>query len=234
MRTDRLLAPFLALGLCLAASCLAQNEKQVTLRFLSFPKNVRPEPVQLRLADGEVIEVKAPSNSLSEPYQVPLMNSWSVGKLELNDAQEGAFVEYGAAPSIPARKQLILLIRKGETNADGLEVVPMDDSADKFGGGEFFFMNAAKVDIAGILGGKKFMLEPGSHQIVKPEEFTKRGEQGMEKVFTQFFFKNASAEAKEFFSSTWPANKKARSMVFFYHDDHTKRLRFHTVRDFIP
>ena len=41
-------------------------------------------------------------------------------------------------------------------------------------------------------------------------------------------------EAPPFFSSTWPANKKARSMAFLHHDPHNERLRMHTIRDYIP
>ncbi len=229
--------PLLSLALLLVGASLpssGQEKEMVTVRFLSFPKSVRPEPVQLQIGGGKVIEVKAPSNSLSPAYQVPRLSKWSVGKVELNEEQKPIYKEYGAAPSIASKDQLILLIRKGKKNEDGLQVMPMDNSADNFAGGEFFFMNAAKVDIAGILGGNKFMLEPGKHAVVKPGELIKRGEGEMEKVFTQFFFKNATAEAKEFFSSTWPANKKARSMIFFYHDNHSRRLRFHTVRDFMP
>jgi len=234
MRTDRLLAPFLALGLCLAASCLAQNEKQVTLRFVSFPKSVSHEPLQLRLADGEVIEVKAPSNSFSPPYRVPRMSKWSIGKLELDQNRKPVFKEYGNAAPIASKEQLILLIRQGEENSDGLQVLPMDATADNFAGGEFFFMNAAKVDIAGILGGAKFMLKPGDYKFIKPKELIKQGEGDAEQLFTQFFYKRSDDKAKEFFSSKWPANKKSRNMVFFYHDAHRGSLRLHTVRDFMP
>ncbi len=51
--------------------------------------------------------------------------------------------------------------------------------------------------------------------------------------FTEFFFRKEE-ETRPFFSSTWPANKKARSMVFFYHDTHNERLRMHAIRDYLP
>ena len=105
------------------------------------------EPLQLRLGKGEVIDIKARSNSISDPYQVPRLSKWSIGKLELNEEQEAVFTQYGSAPSIAAKEQLVLLIRKGKKNSDGLKVVLMDGGGDFFGGGEFFFMNAAKSSI---------------------------------------------------------------------------------------
>jgi hypothetical protein len=50
----------------------------------------------------------------------------------------------------------------------------------------------------------------------------------------QPFFFRKEGEPRPFFSNTWPANKKARSMVFFYHAPHNDRLRFHSIRDYLP
>ena len=94
-------------------------------------------------------------------------------------------------------------------------------------------MNAAKVDIAGMLGGKKFALKPGAHVLIEPAETRKRQDSSTEQFFTEFFFRKEN-ETRPFFSSTWPHNMKTRSMVFFYHDPHNDRLRLHTIRDYIP
>ncbi len=211
-----------------------QDVPKVTLRFVSFPKSVSPQPVDLLLGEGKTLTVKAPSNAISEPYTVDRMTSWTVGKLEPATEEKSVnFTSYGSAPSIGSDSQLILLIRKGKQNSDGMRVVVLDNQLQNFGGGKFFLMNAAKIDLAGVLGGTKFMLKPNQHVIIEPVEMSKREGAGPEQVFTQFFFRKES-EAKPFFSSTWPANKKARSMVFFYHDANNDRLRMHTIRDFIP
>jgi hypothetical protein len=83
------------------------------------------------------------------------------------------------------------------------------------------------------LGGTKFALKPGTHTIIKPREMTRREGAAANQFFTELFFRKEE-EARPFFSSTWPANEKARSMVFFYHDTHNERLRMHTIRDYIP
>lgn len=62
---------------------------------------------------------------------------------------------------------------------------------------------------------------------------TRREGAAANQFFTEFFFRKEE-EARPFFSSTWPANEKARSMVFFYHDTHNERLRMHTIRNYLP
>ena len=213
----------------------AQEAEIVTLRILSFPKSRDPQPVELRMGESEVIKVNTPTNALSQPYQVKRLSTWSFGKMEppKSGEEKANFISYGSAPSIASNKQLILLIRSGQENKDGLRVVVVDDQVGNFGGGKFFFMNAAKVDIAGMLGGKKFALKPGAHMLIEPAETRKRQDSSAEQFFTEFFFRKEN-EARPFFSSTWPHNVKARSMVFFYHDPHNDRLRMHTIRDYLP
>lgn len=227
--------PLALFAFAIGSPLFAQNADQVTLRFLSFPRSVNPQPVELLIGEGETLEVRTPTNALSQPYQVKPLTSWSVGKLEEVENAEGktVFTSYGSAASLASSNQLILLIRNGRDNADGIRVVPIDNNTRHFGGGQFFFMNASKVDIAGLLGGTQFALKPGAHTIIEAKETFQREGQGGGGIFTEFFFRK-DTEARPFFSSTWPANNKARSMVFFYHDIHNDRLRMHTIRDYLP
>ncbi len=39
-------------------------------------------------------------------------------------------------------------------------------------------------------------------------------------------------KSKNFFSSKWPVNNRARGLIFFYHDPDTRRLRLPTIRSF--
>ena len=41
-------------------------------------------------------------------------------------------------------------------------------------------------------------------------------------------------EVEPFFSSKWPLSNKARGLVFVYHGEENKRLRLHSIRDFLP
>lgn len=221
--------------LIIAIPAFAQEVQTVTLRFISFPKSASPEPVELLIGPGETLEVKAPTNALSQPYKVKRLSSWAVGKMEpaKNVQEKSSFTTYGSASALASSNQIILLIRSGKENKDGMQVIPLDNQSNNFGGGQFFFMNAAKVDIAGMLGGTKFALKPGKFVIIKPTELKQREEGGKGLFFTEFFFRK-DEEARPFFSSTWPHNEKARSMVFFFHDTTNDRLRMHTIRDYLP
>ena len=211
----------------------------VTLQFISFPKNSKPEPVELLLGDGKTMIVKIPTNDLSKSYEVPKLSTWAVGKTETvkvevdgKEIEKPAFTTYGKAPSIASKTQLILLIRNGKNNADGMKVIPIDNEMENFGGGNFFFYNASTVDIGGLVAKHDFALKPGEFSIVKPVKGVDE-RKGMKFAFTKLFYRHKKV-TKPFFSSTWQVNKKARSMVFFYHDPHNGRLRFHSIRSFMP
>jgi hypothetical protein len=226
--TRLLLVAGLALSLL---PCGAQEGGEVTLQFLSFPKSLDPQPVELLVGEGKTLEVKIPTNELSKPYKVTRLASWAVGESTVGEDGKPVFKVFGQAPALASPKQLILLVRKGADNADGMEVIPIDSRVANFGGGKFLFMNAAKIDIAGEIGGEKFAVRPGKHVVVRP--VTGKTENGRKLVHTSLFFRKDD-EAKPFFSSVWPLSDKARSLVFFYHDPQTNNLRLHTIRDFLP
>ncbi len=207
--------------------CAAQEGESVTLQFLSFPRAINPEPVELVVGEGKTIQVETPSNELSTRYKVKLQATWMVGETVEGKDGKRAFNVFGKATALAATEQLILLIHKGQANADGFDVIPIDYRLTEFGGGKFLFMNAAKVDIAGVVGTEKFVVKPGKYSIIKP-----KGENGDKKlVHTTIYFRKDN-QPKPFFSSTWPLSDVARSLIFFYHDPDSKRLRLHTIRDF--
>jgi hypothetical protein len=207
--------------------CAAQEGESVTLQFLSFPRAINPEPVELVVGEGKTIKVETPSNELSAPYKVKLQATWMVGETVVGKDGKPAFNAFGKATALAASEQLILLVHKGKTNADGFEVIPIDYRPTEFGGGKFLFMNAAKVDIAGAVGTEKFALKPGKYSIIKP-----KGDPDTKGLVHATLYFRKDDQAKPFFSSTWPLSDVARSLIFFYHDPDTNRLRLHSIRDF--
>jgi len=207
-------------------NCVAQEES-VTLQFLSFPKAIDPKPVELLLAEAKTLQVEIPSNELSKTYKVPRQTVWAVGETTTGEDGKPIFKVFGQAPALTANKQLILLVRKGENNSDGMTVIPIENDIKNFGGGKFLFMNAAQVDIAGDTGGVKFVIKPGTHTIVTP----KADEDG--RNFLAMFYFRKDTEARPFFSSKWPIGDNARGLIFFYHDPEGNHLRLHTIRDFV-
>ncbi len=215
-----------ALALC-AAPCFAQNAGKVSVRFLSFPKALEPVKLELRLAEGKTLDIEAPSNEFSPPASVDATGIWAVGETVDGPEGEPVFKEYGRTKAAASPQQMLLMVRKGETNSDGFELLALDGRINAFGGGKFLFMNAAKVDIAGIVGEEKFVVKPGAHTIIKP-----RPEKDGGLAHAMFYFRK-NDEPRAFFSSRWPIGDHTRSMVFFYHDPLSKHIRMHTIRDFL-
>ena len=210
-----------------ALPCAAQDEATVTMRFLSFPIMDRPAPVELVVGEGKTIKVEIPTNELSAPYKVKRQAAWMFGETVQGDKGKPAFKVFGQAPALASDDQLILLMRKGKTNADGFEVIPVNGVKTGFGGGKFLFVNAAKVDIAGVIGTEKFVIKPGKNAIVHP-----KGEANNKALGQVELYFNMDSQARPFFTSTWPLSDGVRSLVFFYHDPESKNLRLHTIRDF--
>ncbi len=228
MMTRNILQPLICLfGICLMVSpCIAQEKSKVSLQFLTFPKSSEPLKIQLLEGEAKTTDLEVSSNELTQPIDVSRMTTWVFGET-LNDKDgKPYFHVHGQAPALTAQNQLILLVRKGAQTKDGIEVIPITNDVNSLGGGKFFFMNAAKVEVAGDVGGVKFGLKPDTHKIISPNP-DKTG-----RLFHALFFYRNGENPKPFFSSTWPYNKKGRSFVFFYHHPKTKRLAFHTIRDY--
>ena len=218
------LAASLAVGLL---PCAAQNTGKVSVRFLSFPKAVEPVKVELRLAEGKTLPIEAPSNEFSQAASVVPTGVWAVGETVEGPEGKPVFKEYGRTDAPSSPQQMLLLVRKGDENSDGFDLIALDGRVNAFGGGKFLFMNAAKVDVAGVVGEEKFVVKPGQHTIIKPKP-----EPGGGLAHAMFYFRK-NDEPRAFFSSRWPIGDQARGMVFFYHDPASKHIRMHTIRDFL-
>ncbi len=215
---------------CAAATaahpCHAQSES-VTLRFVSFPRIADPQSVELLVGEGKILKIEIPSNELSAPYQVKRLAIWAVGKSGEDKEGKPKFNVYGKAKALSSSKQLLLLVRKGATDADGFRIIPFDNRATQFGSRKFLFLNATRIDIAGEVGAQKFTLKPGRHTIIRPV-----ADQGKNLCHATFFYRKEKAW-KSFFSSNWPLRDNARGLIFFYHDPRTSRLKIHSIRDFL-
>lgn len=222
-RTRAIAAVFI---LCVSP-CLAQEAAKISLRFLSFPKAIDPVKLELQVSEGKTIKIAAPSNEFSPPADVVSTGVWSVGETVEGPDGKPVFKEYGRTKAVDSPQQMLLLVRKGKADADGFELLALDGRVDGFGGGKFLFINAAKVDIAGVVGSEKFVVKPGKHSIIKP-----KGEAVNNKLVHTTLYYRKDDQPKPFFSSNWPLSDAARSLIFIYHDPDTRRLRLHSIRDF--
>lgn len=210
-------------------NCAAQENEKVNVQFISFPTVFKPEPIEIFLGEGKTFTADAPANALSKIYQIPRMEKWAIGEMTTNEEGEKQFVPFGQAPAIAAKDQIVLLIRKGATNAEGLEIIPVNSQTTQFGGGKFMFVNTCKIGIAGDCGGAKFVVETGQSKIVRPKT-----DKDNKRNFQATFYFRKDDEARPFWSSKWPVSEKTRGIIFFYHDPDTRQIRLHTIRDFLP
>ena len=218
-------------ALFFAHAASGQDAGKVALQFVSFPKAANAQAVELLMGEGKTLSVVLPTNSLSPIYKVDRRSKWVLGKTVPGDDGKDSFEVYGEVNSTAAAKQLVLVVRSGANDSDGLTLTTFDGGARGFGGGAYLFFNAAKVDIAVTLGETKFPLKPLSHKLVHPKPSKSEGNRKY--LYTYLYFRKGD-EAIPFYSSTWRFSEKARSMVFLYHDNNTAQLRTHSIRDYLP
>jgi hypothetical protein len=213
------------LGITSPIRSQAQEASRVDLRFVSFPKSEKPVQLEMRLGEGKTVLIEAPSNQISAPMRVPSQLTWIFGDTAVDAEGKPTFNVFGKGKAVSSPTQILLLVRKGAANSDGFEVIALDGRTSGFGAGKMLFMNAARIRLAADVGGKKFVLEPGTHQIIAPKS--------SDGLCQAILFYEKEGKARPFFSSKWPVNNNARAMIFIYPDPRSKKLRLHSLREFL-
>lgn len=216
----------LAFLLLLTASAPAQQAQQTDLRLLAFPRVKDAGPIELQVGDS-VVEVDPPSNRLSDPVSVPSQATWRFGRRIQGADGERGFETWGEAKSTGTGRQILILLRKGKRNEDGFHVVSLKDGPKHFGDGEIYFLNLARQEIAGEVGGVKFGLKPADEVVIKP-----KADKGPELCHASLYIRPRE-KWRPFFSSNWPLRERTRGLVFLYNGAGKGRVRMHTIRDFL-
>lgn len=211
-----------------ALLAIASAQDKITVQFLAIPKQVRPEPVELLIGEGQTIEVQTPGNELSQEYQVPALESIVVGKTIINDDGESSFQVYGRAKSLNTSRQIVLLMRKGKDNEDGFVVLPINGDLGNFKGGTYFFVNASPLNIAVKIGDKALELEPGRRELIQPAATHDGG--GCQVTFAY----KREQDWKIFRDTRWTVHERYRSLVFFHQDAESGKLMVSPVVEILP
>jgi hypothetical protein len=211
-----------AAGWCLVASPSAAEEISITC--LSFPKQA-PASIELLIGPGKTMPITLQSHSLTEPVKVPRLQAWRFGKSGTNAAGEFTFKTYGQLKPGTTRNQLLVFVLKGSAPAAGLNILSLNDSTKSFGPSQMLFVNLAREQVAGLVGGKQFRLNPGKHTIIKP-----RADRGNNLCFASLKYMRAT-KWRTFFSTNWPVLSKARGLVFLYNDPRSQSVKMHSVVD---
>lgn len=218
---------------CLATTAIsircsyAQEKAETSLQFLGFPQQESPKPIELLIGDNKTISIETPGNELSPTYKVKGLASIVVGITTKNEKGESIFQTLGQAPALASPKQIILLMRKGETNNDGFVVVPVDGDLAKFSGGNYFFINASNLLVGGKIGDKTFGLKPGQKSLIQPASNQPNG--GCQVTLSY----QKDTKWKVFYDTRWTVNKRFRSLIFFYQDPETGRLGVAPIIDLL-
>ena len=139
---------------------------------------------------------------------------------------ETVFKILGKSPSIASSKQIILLLRKGETNNDGFVMLPIDGATANFPGASFLFINASNLVIGGKIGDKTFALKPGQKNMLQPAPTHPGGGCQVTLAYQK------DEQWKTFFDTRWVANPRYRSLIFFYQDPETETLGVAPIMDY--
>lgn len=211
----------IALAILAVPLCHAQEEQKITLQFLAFPKQESADPIELLVGEGKTIPIDTPGNELSQEYRVARPASIVVGITTKNAEGEPVFQALGQARCLSAKRQIVLLMRKGEEITDGFEVIPIDGELGHFTGGDYLFINASELAVGGIIGDQKLALKPGQRSMLKPAATHKGG--GCQ-ITLSYQRDEKDTKGKVFFDTRWSVNERYRTLVFFYQDRESKKL----------
>jgi hypothetical protein len=219
-----------ALAFLAITFCQAQDEQKISLQFLAFPAQATPEPIELLIGENKTITVDTPSNELSPEYKITRPEWIALGNTIKNDKGNPAFQVLAKAQPLASPKQIIILIRKGESNRDGFNMIPIDGALNNFSGGSYLLVNISQLGIGGLIGDKKFSLKPGQRDLLKP----KATHEGGGCQVTLAYQKNETdTKGKTFYDTRWTVNDAIRTLVFFYQDPETKKIGIAPIVNFL-
>ena len=198
--------------------------QEVSITCLSFPKQA-PASIELLVGPGKTVPIILQSHTLTEPLKVPRLAAWKFGKSSTNAAGEFQFKVYGQVRPGKAREQILLLIRKGASPANGLNILSLDGGGSSFGASQMLFFNLAREQVTGLVGGRRFRLDSGKYIIIKP-----KADRGKNLCYASLKYQRGG-KWRPFFSSNWPTLSNARGLIFLYNDPRSKSVRIHSLVD---
>jgi hypothetical protein len=216
----RRLAPAL---LGLATILPLAGDETVSVEALCFPRPADGATLELLVGGEKVIGIPLQSHEFTLPVQLPRLAEWRFGESG-TDAQGGfTFTPRGAVTPLPAKRQLLIFIRKGAKDEDGFEVIALNPA--KIEGRHYVLLNLTHGPVAGVVGGEKVRLPPGRRAIVAPA-----ADRGEDLCFAGLQYRRDD-KWRPFFSSNWRLRPNARVLVIIHQAAGWGAPRLHTVVD---
>ena len=192
---------FLSVLLLFSLPLLAQEKKDIQLRFLSGVQTTSLDDAQLRNNDWKGEAFRIPANQLSRPQSVKLR------ALRLHheaDAPEAKPICNIILPETGGTF-IVILIQK-EKKIESV-IIPADSPG--FRPGDVFLQNSSEQSIAGTLGTTRVSLRSGEGKAIRP------GAPADARMYDAAFVYDENGVSRRLALSTWPLNKKLRAYVFF-------------------
>ena len=199
----------------------SSDKGTVRFRVLTFERSGGLEEIFLTGEDGSPGKaVKMHKNNFSGPYTAKKRKLIFSRHTEAGELASGLVGKVSLPESLGSKVLLIAL----PTSKGGYAFYPMSDNFSAFSAGQFKFVNLTGVTIAGKLNAQKVKVSPRSSSPSKA--FSKK--QKPHSFPVEFYF----AQGKKwmpFSSNFWRHEPDVRSIVFFYRDPKTKRIRIRSI-----
>lgn len=206
---------------------LSAEDKPVQVTFLSYPAQEQSKPLQLKTGDTAHMQVATPHQEISEAYEVPKMETWTLGKLRDKLGGETEFVTMASCKSIDASHQLIILGNPIDPMADDFQMIAVDCDPASFKGGSMMFINRTKVAIMPQIEDDKAVIQPNDSAVIAPPMKDDR-------IIAQCQISFQRDEKMKLMVDTrWPLHKNVRSVIIFYVGENG-RILMHTIRQQLP
>ena len=212
----------------LLAPVLHGQVKTMSMQFVCIPRAAGEEDtVEVVVGRKKTLEVKIPSNELSQEYRVPRSNPILVGKKVDRNGNVG-FDTYASFAPPAGRNVIVILGRKGATNADGFTAKAINADSKNFRAGQYLLYNICSETIECEIGGDVFSLQPDEITLKSP-----KGDVKEDLAHVKLFVKSDDGEAKPFFTNNWPIRGNARSIVVIYKSPATDKYMIRAINDYL-
>lgn len=220
-----LLTMLLAWALTLTYASAYQEQGTVRFRVLTFERSSGLKKIFLGNDDGKAGEmVTMHKNNYTGPYTARSRNITFLRPAEANDDPPVVVGRVSLPESLGNRVLLIAL----PAAKSGYRFLPISDKRVAFKAGQIKFVNLTGVTVAGKLNAQKIKIAP--HATSPGRSFSKEVKSHS---FPVEFYYDKNKKWKPFSSSYWLHDPDVRSIVFFYLDPKTERLRIRSISETI-
>jgi hypothetical protein len=224
-RMKRLLKIYIVFCCILPCVAVAQDERSVECRILTFERAGGVKKLQLLSDKKKLTKVDMHKNNFSGPYKIKgsvLFFYNEVTKIE--DLKHTPTVAKVALPaSLGNRVLLIALVHKGK-----YEFIPMKDSYESFNNGQIRMINLTSKVIGAMLNQKSVMIKPGKMHLWKKISTQKKKAH----EYPAEFYTKDKEKFKIFSSGYWQYRPDVRKYSFLYNDPKSGRIRIKSIADY--